>query len=1658
MTTIDLLIRLRRQSGDTYAIEMQRRERGRTPVEPLARVRPRPSLTIDWTRPLMLGTDPTAYGRWLGELLFGDLACHAGLREALNAAGPDGTLRLRLDLDDPLQELAWETLALRDLGTLATSQRVLFSRYLESDRGYVPLPHTSPRAVVAVADPPDIDQYGLARPTAERYRNTARAQLADFALDEVQATMAALRQALQQPADLLYLVAHGALKDGAPWLFLEDEHGHAARVPGAEVARDMLNLPAPPRLAVLVSCHSGGSGPQTAAGPGAGGHDPLAALGPRLVRAGVPAVIAMRGEISMATAEAFLPVLFRELAVDGLIDRALAAARREVAHRPDAWAITLFMRLPDGRLFEVPSAGAAHVPFHAEPPPPHYVDRAEFAPLRQRLLERGAGGPAMSALIGMGGSGKSTLARALAHDPTVRARFLDGVLWVTLGQEAAPLEALVDRLHALGDHDFRATTVEAATQRFGDVLQDKAMLLVLDDAWFVEDVGPFRCGGPGCHVLITTRRQEVADETGAESFALGVMDRDQALTMLAALLERPLAGEERDAAANAGDAVGYLPLALELLSARVKRGATWEELLADLRQEVARLEGLEPSRRRRRKGEIRIEASLNASLGWLKKEDPEAWEAFVSLGVLVEDATIAAPAAATLWGGMAQEEASELLAVLREEALLTQVGSITLGEQSWPAYALHDMLRALAQRRLTQAPPDGQGLSLPAAHAVLLDGYRKGIRDGLWHTLPEDGYIHRHLTAHLRGAGQIHAIHPLLWEEADGGGNGWYQARERLGQPAGYLADVATAWQVADADPPAYALQVRYALIVTTLNSLAANVPIPLLRRLLAAGLWSPEYALGYVHQIADLPARAAALAAMTPNLPETLRGRAAIEARDTVLALSNDALVQGLTQLLPALEPAAIPAILDHLCSVDEPRACAGALIALLPALSAANEDKALALARGVGAPWDSARALAALGRAWQRPALLDEALHAVASLTDGPDRAGAFTDVLNCLPEERWADALARLGDYDWLDGRFGIWSETRLLPYRPEQERGQRLEVLKGIAEPLAFDHLHYGWPAMKALKPLLEVTPFLPVTEKERLWQMAFERIASADEKRALLAKHAGLLPRELVVEESLALLEWATGADAAAFVDAVAPYLPIGEFDSADLAARIDDVVDPERLYPLALLTAHLPGGRGAGPAHAILERIRNASDIGLRVRMTTALAPALPEKDLPVALAALRHVGDAAQRHVADSALATWIVGGGPPSDAVGDPVRSELDTILTAVKEEADAQAAARLLAQTATNYQYFPDQIARVVGLVNAALSGGHQDAVIAAAALINDERTRALWVTTLASHLPPESAITLYTKTWDETWAGDSPWYAAQVRAGITPTVINTLAENASLGERLLPVLEQAVERGALARLPDDPAQHLPALLLNAGVRAAQEIPDHEARAQTLAHLAPYLPSDQRHGLYRRALDVVWDWQRIRSAGKLSSKWDTVDESRPVAADFADPLLGLGPLLPAALVSEALNRVDGLPNELSRAQLLIALAPFLAAADLAPALQRAGRLRTLHLRAGALVGLAPHLPQERLGTAFEMASELKPPSLRLRAVLPLLRRAAAVSPEQLPARWPAALRLASQGRRPEFLDHLADLTPGLQALGGGGALATARQALSDVGRWWP
>ena len=177
------------------------------------------------------------------------------------------------------------------------------------------------------------------------------------------ATFAGLIEALSKGPDagaegydILYLVAHGALIDGRPLLYLERTNGEVAVANGDELAARLRDLPRLPRLAVLVSCKGAGTG-RTADIQGA-----LAALGPLLAEAGVPAVVAMQGSVPMDLMTAFIPAFFGELLRSNPIDRAVAAGRGAVldqitsgtlakANRDDIWMPALFMRLRSGMIW-----------------------------------------------------------------------------------------------------------------------------------------------------------------------------------------------------------------------------------------------------------------------------------------------------------------------------------------------------------------------------------------------------------------------------------------------------------------------------------------------------------------------------------------------------------------------------------------------------------------------------------------------------------------------------------------------------------------------------------------------------------------------------------------------------------------------------------------------------------------------------------------------------------------------------------------------------------------------------------------------------------------------------------------------------------------------------------------------------------------------------------------------------------------------------------------------------------------------------------------------------------------------------------------------------------------------------------------------------------
>ncbi len=94
----------------------------------------------------------------------------------------------------------------------------------------------------------------------------------------------------------------------------------------------------------------------------------------------------------------------------------------------------------------------ARVVFVAPPQAEGYVVRkAEFQNLKDYpLAEEGQTRVAISTAVqGGGGLGKTTLGRALCHNPQVRERFDDGILWVELGQEPTVASEMAGHYHIL---------------------------------------------------------------------------------------------------------------------------------------------------------------------------------------------------------------------------------------------------------------------------------------------------------------------------------------------------------------------------------------------------------------------------------------------------------------------------------------------------------------------------------------------------------------------------------------------------------------------------------------------------------------------------------------------------------------------------------------------------------------------------------------------------------------------------------------------------------------------------------------------------------------------------------------------------------------------------------------------------------------------------------------------------------------------------------------------------------------------------------------------------------------------------------------------------------------------------------------------------------
>lgn len=306
-----------------------------------------------------------------GTRLFAALISDERVRMAWNLAAalaPRRRIRLRIDEAAPeLHTLPWE--GLRDVSPSATEREPAadrdtpFSRLVPWSQALPPAIDERPvRVLSAVAAPSDLDVYRL--PPIERDAEIAgiadAMALAPAGLVEHTAlkgpcTLAALEAALEAGYHVLHLVAHGvARRDGELALFLEKNDGTVDRIDGSNFAAMLERLGRELRLTVLMVCSS------AVRSPG----DARIGLAPRLLAAGVPAVLAMQDLMPVDTGRAFTRALYGELWSGGEVDRAANRARATLltSHMRGSAVPVLYSALAGNRLFTSAAPAPAQTP------------------------------------------------------------------------------------------------------------------------------------------------------------------------------------------------------------------------------------------------------------------------------------------------------------------------------------------------------------------------------------------------------------------------------------------------------------------------------------------------------------------------------------------------------------------------------------------------------------------------------------------------------------------------------------------------------------------------------------------------------------------------------------------------------------------------------------------------------------------------------------------------------------------------------------------------------------------------------------------------------------------------------------------------------------------------------------------------------------------------------------------------------------------------------------------------------------------------------------------------------------------------------------------------------------------------------------------------
>jgi TIR domain/NB-ARC domain len=1250
--------------------------------------------------------------------------------------------------------------------------------------------------------------------------------------------------------------------------------------------------------------------------------------------------------------------------------------------------------------------------------PPHFQPRpGELSRLAAEvLLDESApvvltGPRRVTMLHGMGGVGKSVLAASFARATTTRRSFMGGVFWLAAGEQTAPAALTAALGGLLGESARDHADLSFSTTRLAAALSALSALIVVDNAWRVEQIEPLVDAlGPSCRLLVTSRSAALAAATGARSLRLDVLGEAAALQHLADW-SGVAPGDLTRHAQSVAQECGYLPFALALNGAMHARGVGWSELLAALRD--AEIDYAEL----RFKGypHPTVLSSIKVSMDALDTEDPAAGARLRELAAFHPEGGIPEAAIATVWahtGGLAVRHVAKLLARLGEQALVRLEG-----EPPARRVLIHDLQYAYLAR-LTDAA---------ARNASLLAAYEQAC-GGEWTRVAGDGYIHRHLVQHLLDADEASVVYALIDDPT------WRTAQLAYDSTASaYLDDLYRAWSLAaDIDtraardgltPPFLRREIDCALTVAEVHSLFGHLPPALIDELVKLDLWSPEQAMS-AGGMSDVAQQVEALIALAARLPEPERADSLTSARRSAGSIPEPLRrVKALVALAPHLPEAdrietltealsaagqvadaserveALTSVAPHLPEPDRARALteAGAairsmpfaqwriypLIALAPHLP--EPDRSAAIAEAFAAvqtmsvfteamSYDYARALmelaphlsatqldTAMGDAANIAIFGDHwyyvALGTLAAHVPEPDRAAAVAEAFSEAKEESdpsiRAEALVTLAPH-LTDGQLA----EALATATDVTDPSVRAEVLGDLAPHLSSTQLSEALTAAIEIpdagalaKALAALAPHLTAYQLDRALRAA-QVINDAASRAGALTAISRLMSGS---GRSTALTGALSAAniivDPKARVEALANLVTLLQETERSTAVA-------EALAALRLVTDPLRRADALGKLAPYITELQLASTLSAatedqywRAGVLVALAPYLPEPDrstaLTDALAAVSAVSHPSSRAELLVELAPHL-----PARELAHAVRVAADITAPSPRVDALAALAPRLRG-------------AELVDALNATLA-------------IDDPYSRAHAIPDLAPYLTGEELADALAATRAmtelipraEALAALAPRLATE---DVAREFADTLAGTTS------PYEQEAI----LTSL----APHLAAEQLADAVATAGKIAEPEPRAEALAALASQLAEPGRRHALEQALaatgTIVNTYARAKALAALAPHLaeDQLAEALAAAGEIGDgwraeALSALAPYLGREQLSDALAATGEIADARPGAEAFAALAPHLAAEQLADAVAAAGKIAEPEPRAEALAALASQLAEPGRRHALEQA----------------------------------------------------------------------------------